>query len=61
MVLHKPELIDVLFRGLEIEDPALRMRCADAIEKVTAKWPELLRPYKRRILWKLSKSEQPKG
>jgi hypothetical protein len=59
MVLQKPELIDVLFRGLEIEDSVLRMRCADAIEKVTAKSPELLRPYKRRILQNLSKSEQP--
>jgi hypothetical protein len=59
MVLQKPELIDVLFRGLEIEDPVLRMRCADAIEKVTARSPELLRPYKRTILRKLSKNEQP--
>lgn len=58
IVLRKPELIGVLFRGLEMEDPALRMRCADAIEKITATAPDLLRPYKRRLLRKLTKSEQ---
>ncbi len=57
-VLEKPELIAVLFQGLEVSDPVLRMRCADAIEKVTAKLPELLVPYKKKILRHLSKIEQ---
>lgn len=34
------------------------MRCADAIEKVTAKLPELLLPYKKKILLRLSRIEQ---
>jgi len=42
-----------------MDNPVLRMRCADAIEKITAKAPELLRPYKRRILRDLTRSEQP--
>jgi hypothetical protein len=58
VVLAQPELIAVLFRGLDVADPVLRMRCADAIEKVTAKLPELLRPYKKKILQRLSRIEQ---
>ena len=46
-VLECPELIGVLFQGLETPDPILRMRCADAIEKVTANRPELLLPFKK--------------
>lgn len=57
-VLECPELIGVLFQGLETADPALRMRCADAIEKVTANSPELLLPFKEAILNRLSKLEQ---
>jgi hypothetical protein len=58
IVLETPELIDVLFQGLESADPVLRMRCADAIEKVTAKRPELLAPYKERLLHEFSRIEQ---
>ena len=48
----------MLFQGLETPDPILRMRCADAIEKVTANRPELLLPFKKTILNRLSKLEQ---
>jgi hypothetical protein len=58
IVLQKPRLIAVLFRGLESEDPLLRMRCADAIEKATATAPKYLQPYKRRILKYFSEIEQ---
>jgi hypothetical protein len=58
IVLEKPELISVLFQGIEAADPVLRMRCADAIEKVSAKCPELLTPYKKKLLQELSKIEQ---
>ena len=57
-VLEEPRLIAVLFQGIEASDPVLRMRCADAIEKVTTKLPELLAPYKKLILQRLSKIEQ---
>lgn len=57
-VLASPELISVLFQGIEIPEPVLRMRCADAIEKVTASRPELLVPHKEAILYRLSKVEQ---
>jgi hypothetical protein len=57
-VLEAPELIGILFQGVEACDPVLRMRCADAIEKVTANRPELLVPFKKTILNRLSKVEQ---
>jgi hypothetical protein len=57
-VLENPELISILFQGLETPDPVLRMRCADAIEKVTTNRPDLLVPFKKKILGRLSKVEQ---
>jgi hypothetical protein len=57
-VLQEPELISVLFQGIEISDPVLRMRCADVIEKVTRSCPELLVPFKMHILNALSKHPQ---
>lgn len=58
-VLEEPDLIRVLFQGFETSDPVLRMRCADAIEKITARRPELLRPFKEQILHHLSQIDQP--
>lgn len=58
-VLDEPDLIRVLFQGLETSDPVLRMRCADAIEKITAQRPELLLPFKEQILHHLSQIDQP--
>jgi hypothetical protein len=48
----------VLFQGIASTDPVLRMRCADAAEKVTASRPELLLPYKATLLNRLSGIEQ---
>ncbi len=58
IVKEHPELIVVLFEGLTSEDPVLRMRCADAIEKASAGRPELLVPYKTKLLREFSKIEQ---
>lgn len=57
-VLENPELIGVLFQGVETSNPVLRMRCADAIEKATTSHPELLVPFKRVILNRLTKVKQ---
>jgi hypothetical protein len=35
LVLKQPELMDVLFSGMLMDEPVLRMRCADAAEKVS--------------------------
>lgn len=49
-VLAEPALLRNLFAGLTHEDPLIRMRCADAIEKVTAVRPQQLAGYEREIL-----------
>lgn len=49
-VLAAPILFGELFAGLKSGDPGVRMRAADAIEKVTARRPDLLQPYRIVIL-----------
>ena len=56
--LSKPALFDVLFEGMLNEDPILRMRCADAVEKITAKHPEYLQPYKDRLIGEVAQINQ---
>ena len=57
-VLKEPELFAVLFSGFVAADPLLRMRCADAAEKVSAQHPEYLQLYKQQLLGKLAGIEQ---
>lgn len=49
-VAAHPELFDELMGGLLAEDPVVRMRAADAAEKVTREHPEWLVRYKRMLL-----------
>ena len=58
MIIDEPDLFSILFDGLATTDPVLRMRCADAAEKVTACHPEYLLPFKKVLLEKLSMDEQ---
>lgn len=57
-VLKEPDLFDTLISGMLLNDPVLRMRCADVVERVTAIHPEYLLPYKRIFLDALRKIEQ---
>lgn len=57
-VLEAPALIDVLFDGMAGDDPLLRMRCADAAEKISAARPDLLRAHKTALLGPLARIEQ---
>ncbi len=50
IVSRDPRLFPGLIAGLWSEDPLVRMRAADAIEKVTRGNRELLRPYKKELL-----------
>ena len=50
MVSKNPRLFPELIAGLWSEDPLVRMRAADAAEKVTRKNRELLQPYKKELL-----------
>lgn len=56
-VLRAPELCADLFTGLANVDAALRMRCADALEKISALQPAFIQPYKAGLL-KLARLEQ---
>jgi hypothetical protein len=58
MVSEAPELFPELIAGLWSEDPLVRMRAADAAEKVTRKNRELLLPYKRELLGLMTETEQ---
>ena len=58
MVSEAPQLFPELIAGLWSEDPLVRMRAADAAEKVTRKNRELLLPYKRELLALMAETEQ---
>jgi hypothetical protein len=49
-VSKNPKLFPKLMAGLWSEDPLVRMRAADAAEKVTRRNREFLQPYKKELL-----------
>jgi hypothetical protein len=49
-VLSDPSLFPELFTGLTHPDALIRMRAADAVEKVTATRSDLLQPFKSQFL-----------
>jgi HEAT repeat protein len=53
-VSSNPSLFGDLFAGLFDDDRVIRMRAADAVEKVTRQRPDLLQPWKKPILEQLS-------
>lgn len=57
-VLRTPALLGELFRGMRSSDPTVRMRAADAAEKVTAERPGLLQRYKKRLLHDIASIDQ---
>ena len=58
MVAKDPELFPMLMSGLWSVDPVVRMRAADAAEKVTRKKRELLSPYKKELLGLLAEAKE---
>jgi len=57
-ILKNPSLFKDCFEGMLNDDPIIRMRSADAIEKVSAKHPEYLQLFKSRLINEVSKIEQ---
>jgi hypothetical protein len=49
-VLARPGHFRHVFAGLSSDDPVVRMRAADAVEKITVRRPELLQPFKKKLL-----------
>lgn len=54
LVLKRPQLFKELIRAICLTNPLIRARASDAVEKITAEQPVLLRPYKKFILTKLA-------
>ncbi len=57
-VLNDPTLFDPIFQGMLGDDSVVRMRCADVAEKVTARHPEYLEPYKQALIERVARIEQ---
>lgn len=57
-ILRNPRLFSRVFEGMVHPDPVIRMRAADAIEKVTVERPDLLQPFKERILREVAAVDQ---
>ncbi len=59
IVLHDKSRLDELYACMFAEDAWVRMRAADAIEKICRKQPDWLLPYVDRFQKELSASTQP--
>lgn len=57
-VLADPAQFPLIFEGLLGDDPLIRMRAADAIEKITAVHPEYLYPYKTQLIEQVARIDQ---
>jgi hypothetical protein len=57
-VRDDPSLFDALFRGMLCDDPVVRMRSADAVEKISAERPHLLQAYKSELIQQVAQSGQ---
>ena len=58
-VIENPRLFGELFRGMLSENPAVvRLRAADAVEKITRQRPDYLRRYKRKLILDVARTDQ---
>jgi hypothetical protein len=57
-VLKTPSMFGEVFDGMLNEDAIIRMRAADVVEKISAKFPEYLRPYKSRLIGQVARINQ---
>ncbi len=57
-VLAERKLFSALFAGLFFDDPVVRARAADAVEKISVIHPEYLRPYKATLVEGLARCKQ---
>jgi len=58
LVLRRPALFPQLIAGLRHSDPLIRMRAADAAEKVTLQRPDLLQPFKAKLMQLLDEATE---
>jgi len=53
-----PALFGEVFEGMLDDDPGVRMRSADALEKVSSGHPQYLQPFKQRLITEVSGIKQ---
>jgi hypothetical protein len=58
-ILDQPDRFAELFECLWSDDPVVRMRAADAAEKISLQRPALLRPFKAELLGLADETTQP--
>ena len=57
-VLADARLFAPLFECMLADDPLVRMRAADAVEKITALRPDFLRPFKAKLIRRVARINQ---
>lgn len=57
-VIADPTLFKAVFAGLLSDDAVLRMRSADAVEKITARHPEYLQGHRGTLIGKVARLDQ---
>ena len=57
-VIANPMFFEAVFSGLQSDNAVLRARAADAVEKITVRHPEYLRPYKAKLIGRLARLDQ---
>lgn len=57
-ILGNESIFPIVFDGMLHEDPLIRMRASDAITKATTQRPELIQPYKKKLIQHVSKIDQ---
>ena len=58
LVLSNPQLFKDVVNAILTDNPGIRMRASDAVEKITKTHPEWLPPYKKLFLDKIAKINQ---
>ena len=59
-ILKEPELFGEVFNGMRSDNPLIRMRSTDVIEKVSRIHPEYLTSYKEEIIKEISEMSNRK-
>ena len=57
-ILDNPTLFSEVFEGMLDDDPLVRMRSADALEKASSKHPDYVQPFKDRLINEVSQVRQ---
>ena len=58
IVLSSPSRFEEVFDGILSDDSLIRMRCADAVEKIARKRPDLLAQFKERLIEEVASIDQ---